>query len=149
MLLLVPLAAGAAGLLGCLFLVLLLVLGMGWGGDRSRPGGKKPGRKPRMDDESIMKRAERQASKQRTALRKAAKAAAAVREKEEEQRKAAQREQLKDQVMCVRRLHGCGSERIADVKAAAAVAPEAAAPAAAAAQPTKGTLHSFFVKPPA
>jgi len=127
--------------------VLFLVLGMGWGGDRSRPGGNKPGRKPSMDAESIAKRAERQASKARTAQRKAAKAAAAVVTEQSEKQKAVMREKHAEQASCVRRQWG--SERIADKAAAAALAgsaPEAAAPAAAAAQPKEVTLHSFFVK---
>ena len=102
-------AGSAAGLLGCLFLELFFALGMGWGGDRSRPGGNKPGRKPRMDDESIAKRAKRQASKARTAQRKAAKAAAAVVQQQAEKQKAVMREKHVDQVMCIRAAGGAAS----------------------------------------
>ena len=82
--------------------------------------------------------------------RTAAKAAAAVVQQQAEKQKAVMREKHADQAMCIRRRWG--SERIADKAAAAALAgtaPEAAVPAASAAQPTKGTLHSFFVNPPA
>ena len=123
---------------------------MARGGDRNYPGGKKSGPKPDITDLGIAKRSEKLASKARTAQRKAAKAAAAVVQEQAEKQKAVMREQHAELASYFRRQWG--SERIADKAAAAALAgtaPEAAAPAAAAAQPTKGTLHSFFVKPPA
>ena len=115
------------------------------GGDRNYPGGKRSGPKPKMDELSMAKRMKRQASKERTALRKAAAAAAAVEKEQAEQQRALLREQLAEQPICVRR--PLGSQRIAD-KATAVAAAAAAAPAAAA-QPQKGTLDGFFMKPSA
>ena len=89
-----------------------------------------------------------EASQARMAQRKAADAAAAKQEEEAEQQRALLREKLADQPMCVRRMRGSGSKRIADNAAAMAAAPAAAAPAAAA-QPQKGTLLGFFSKPSA
>ena len=146
-----PIAAAAALLLpGCcyFYLVLLFVVGMGHGGDRNFPGGKKSGPKPKMDEASVVKRMKREASKERTALRKAAAAAAAVDMEQAERRRALLRVKHGDQPMCVRRQ--LGSQRIADKVATAAAAPAAAAAApAAAAQPHKGSLESFLSKPSA
>jgi hypothetical protein len=127
--------------------LLLLELGMCRGGDRSFPGGKKPGPKPNMDEESIAKRQKRQESKERTAERKAADAAAAEQEEQAEQQRALLREKYAGQAMCIRRKYG--SARIADAKAAAALDAAAPAAAASAAQPQKGTLLGFFSKPSA
>ena len=66
--------------------MLLLVVSMGHGGDRNFPGGKKSGPKPKMDEASVVNRMKREASKERTALRKAAAAAAAVDKKQAERR---------------------------------------------------------------
>ena len=108
-------AAAAALLLpGCcyFYLVLLFVVGMGHGGDRNFPGGKKSGPKPKMDEASVVNRMKREASKERTALRKAAAAAAAVDMEQAERRRALLRVKHGDQPMCVRRQ--LGSQRIAD-----------------------------------
>ena len=88
-------AAAAALLLPgccCFYLVLLLVVGMGHGGDRNFPGGKKSGPKPKMDEARVVNRMKREASKERTALRKAAAAAAAVEKEQAEQQRASLRE---------------------------------------------------------
>ena len=138
---------GGKVLLACCCLLLLLLsinlvqlVGMGRGGNRNYPGGrKKTGPKPKMDDKSVMKREAREASKARTAVRKAAK------EKKTEQLKAVQREEEKNAHWPSR---GLGSARVAEQKAAAAAAAAEAAPAAAA-QPKSSTLHIFFSKPPA
>ena len=95
---------------------------------------------------SIVKRQKRQESKARTALRKATAEAAAVKNEETEQKKALLRKKHTDLPMCLRR--NLGSERIADAKAAAASAALDAATAAAA-EPKKGTLDTFFSKRPA
>ena len=124
----------------------LLVLSMCRGGDRNYPGGKSTGPKPKMDAVSIVKRQKRQESKARTALRKATAEAAAVKNEETEQKKALLRKKHTDLPMCLRR--NLGSERIADAKAAAASAALDAATAAAA-EPKKGTLDTFFSKRPA
>ena len=119
---------------------------MGRGGDQNFPGGKKSGPKPKMDAVSVANRMKRKQSKERTVLRKAAAAAAAVEKEEAEQQRALLRDKLAEQPMCVRRQ--LGSQRIADKATAVAAAPAAAAAApAAAAQPQKGTLDSFFMKP--
>ena len=66
---------------GLAFLVLLLVIGMGRGGDRNFPGGNRTGPKLKMDEVSVANRMKRKESEERTALRKAAAAAAAVEKK--------------------------------------------------------------------
>ena len=110
-----------------MLLVLPLDLGMGHGGDRNCPGGKKSGPKPKMDEESVAKRQKRLESKARTVQRKAAAAAAAEQEEEAEQQRALLRKERAEQPMCSRR--SLGSERIADARAAAAVAATDAAAA--------------------
>ena len=136
-----------SGLLGCLFLVLPLFLGMCRGGDRNYPGGKRSGPKPKMDEESVAKRMKREASHARMAQRKAAAAIAAEQEEDAEQQKALLRKERSELPMCGRR--SLGSERIADAKAAASSAANPASKAAAsvAAQHKKNTLESFFLKP--
>ena len=69
------------------------------GGDRNFPGGKKSGPKPKMDEASVVNRMKREASKERTALRKAAAAAAAVDKKQAERRRTMMREKLADHYM--------------------------------------------------
>ena len=128
-------------------LVLLLVIGMGRGGERNFPGGNRTGPKLKMDEVSVANRMKRKESEERTALRKAAAAAAAVEKKQAEQQRASLREKLAEQPMCVRRQ--LGSQRIADKATAVAAAPAAAAATAAAAQPQKRTLDDFFSKPSA
>ena len=110
------------------------------------PGGVGSGVKKGTIRGPYKKTAEKRAAE---AQRTAAKAAAALVQEEAEKQKAFMREKHAEQASCIRRRWG--SERIADKAAAAALAgtAEAAVPAASAAQPTKGTLHSFFVKPPA
>ena len=104
------------------------------------------GPKPKMDEVSAANRMKRKESKERTVLRNAAAAAAAVEQEKAEQQRELLREKLAEQPMCVRRQ--LGSQRIADKATAVATAPAAAAPAAAA-QPQKGTLDGFFMKPSA
>ena len=110
------------------------------------PGGVGSGVKKGTIRGPYKKTAEKRAAE---AQRTAANAAAALVQEQAEKQKALMREKHAEQASCIRRRWG--SERIADKAAAAALAgtAEAAVPAASAAQPTKGTLHSFFVKPPA
>ena len=112
----------------------------------SMPGGVGSGVKKGTIRGPYKKTAEKRAAE---AQRTAAKAAANLLQEQAEKQKALMREKHAEQASCIRRRWG--SERIADQAAAAALAgtaPEAAAPAAAA-QPSKGTLLSFFSKPPA
>ena len=137
----------AAGLLGCFRRGLVLHVGTVILSIWSMPGGVGSGVKKGTIRGPYKKTAEKRAAEE---SRTAAKAAAAVVQQQAEKQKAVMREKHADQAMCIRRRWG--SERIADKAAAAALAgtaPEAAVPAASAAQPTKGTLHSFFVNPPA
>ncbi|MDC0525945.1 hypothetical protein OAO87_03005 [bacterium] len=86
--------------------VLLLVIGIGRGGDRNFPGGNTTGPKLKMDVVSIANRMKRKESKKRTVLRKAAAAAAAVEKETAEQQRELLREKLAEQPMCVRRKLG-------------------------------------------
>ena len=121
-----------------------LVLLMGRGGKRPNTGPK-----PKMDEESVVKRQKRLESKARTAQRKADAAAAAEQEEEAEQQKALLRKERTEQPMCLRR--SFGSERVAAAKAAAAATDAAAAVAAASTAPRHemNKIYSFFVSKPA
>ena len=95
-----------------------------------------------MDDESVAKRAKRQASKERTAQRKAVAVAEAAKKETAAEEKALLRKELADQPAFRRR--SLGSERIFSAKAvAASVAQDAAATPPA--EP-KGSIVSFFSK---
>ena len=118
------------------------------GGNRNYPGGKRSGPKPKMDEQSVANRMKREASKERTALRKAEAAAKAVKEEEAAKEKALLREEHADQPAFRRR--SFGSERIAAKAAASSSAQDAAAAAVASFDPAHDMkkLYSYFESTP-